>query len=199
MATSSGIVLLRPEDGGPSGAERTLVGGAGLESPSVSPDGRFVAVSSGGIRGDIAIYDLGSGALVRALTTGGGAAQPAFSPDGRSVAFDRGGGIFVVPAAGGTARRVADGTGVAWGGGDVAPALGRVKVTARPGRVRVRLRVAVAGAAVLIEVRKGTKRLARDRTTRLLDADDLTTTLHGPGVARAVERPRDGDRARRGA
>ena len=54
-----------------------------------------------------------------------------------------------------------------------------MKVTARPGRVRVRLRVAVAGAAVLIEVRKGTKRLARDRTTRLLDADDLTTNFTG--------------------
>ena len=63
------ISLLRPEDGMGTGVERVLVRdpAANLESPSVAPDGRSAVVvrapPSGGVRGDLARYDLATGAL----------------------------------------------------------------------------------------------------------------------------------------
>jgi hypothetical protein len=54
--------------------ERNLLGDPvlNLESPAVSPDGRFAAVvrTTSGVRGEIALYDLATGALVRLLTSG---------------------------------------------------------------------------------------------------------------------------------
>ena len=80
---------------------------------------------TGGVRGDIAIYDLTTGALVRVLTAGGADGAPAFSPDGRQVAFERGEAIWVVGVDGSNAKLiVARGRSVAWCGGNVPLACG---------------------------------------------------------------------------
>jgi Tol biopolymer transport system component len=177
MATSGGtatggrtiVVLLRPEDGGPTGRDRILVDdpSAYLASPSASPDGRFVAVvaaASDDVRGDIAVYDLATGALVRRLTTGGGAGAPAFSPDGRQVAFDRNGAIWVtaVDGAPGSERRIAAGRSVAWGGGDLT-AFSALRVAARQRGAALRgsVRVGIAGSRVTVEVRARGRRAGR--------------------------------------
>ena len=83
-----------------------------LFHPAFSPDGRFAAVVQApdtdlGL-GPIVVHDAATGAPVRTLTNGQDA-QPSWSPDGRFVAFARGNDIYVVPAAGGTARRVLTG------------------------------------------------------------------------------------------
>ena len=183
MASSGGsaengrsvIELLRPEDGMGSGVERVLVRDpeVNLESPSVSPDGRFVAVIraplSGGTRGDVAIYDLTTGALTRVLTSGGADAAPAFSPDGTQVAFDRGDAIWVTRATGapGSERRiVARGRSVAWGGGNVPPAFSRLNVSARNGRVRGSLRVAEPDSRVVVSARGSRVTRTTDTTLR---------------------------------
>ena len=59
--------------------------------------------------GGIALYDVATGSLVRPLTSGAGDSQPSWSPDGKHVAFSRGRSIYVVPAAGGPARRIVAG------------------------------------------------------------------------------------------
>jgi WD40 repeat protein len=166
------ISLLRPEDGGPTGVERDLVDDPAfdLHSPSVSPDGSLVAVVQapvgGGTEGDIALYDLATGALVRVLTTGGGAAAPVFSPDGRRIAFDRGEAIWVTSATGapGSERRiVARGRSVSWGGGSIPRAFTALRVARRQdgGRVRGRLRIARAGSRLTVELLRGGRRVGR--------------------------------------
>jgi hypothetical protein len=168
------IELLRPEDGMGTGVERVLVRDpeVNLESPSVSPDGRLVAVIraplSGGTRGDVAIYDLAAGTLVRVLTSGGADAAPAFSPDGSQVAFDRGDAVWVTRATGapGSERRiVARGRSAAWGGGTVPPAFSRLRVSARGGLIRGSLRVAEPRSRVVIAARG--RRVARTTDTSL--------------------------------
>lgn len=144
------ISLLRPEDGGPTGVERDLVSdpGFGLASPTVSPDGRQVAVvqtdPAGGTTSDIAIYDLTTGALVKQLTSGGGAAAPSFSSDGGKVAFDRNGGIWVIGAGGafGSERLVVKrGRTVTWGGGSVPRAFTSLRIAKQQSGDRVRGRL----------------------------------------------------------
>jgi hypothetical protein len=101
--------------------------GRTLNDPAGSPDGRYVVVSSEAspadpkgklrYRGRIALFDARTGTKVRDLTTGTGDASPVFSPDGRQVAFDRGSAVYVVPAKGGKAKRLASGfqlTGPSW-------------------------------------------------------------------------------------
>lgn len=166
------IELLRPEDGGPTGVERRLVDDPSfdLHSPSVSPGGRLVAVVQapvgGGTQGDIALYDLTTGALVRVLTTGGGAAAPVFSPDGRRIAFDRGEAIWVTSASstpGRERRIVARGRSVSWGGGSIPRAFTRLRVARRQsgGRVRGRLRIAHARSRLTVELLRGGRRAGR--------------------------------------
>ncbi len=81
--------------------------------PSLSPDGRRLAYA-GRDRGHWDVYVRGSaGEGARNLTADwqGDDVQPAFSPDGRRIAFRSsraGGGLFVMDAAGGEARRVLD-------------------------------------------------------------------------------------------
>jgi eukaryotic-like serine/threonine-protein kinase len=85
---------------------------ARCNTPSLSPDGRFVAYSRRAARhSDIYIRRL-AGEDARNLTPGstGDNWQPSYSPDGSQIAF-RGerdsGGIFLVSAAGGEPRRLA--------------------------------------------------------------------------------------------
>jgi Tol biopolymer transport system component len=148
------IALLRPEDGGASGVERYLVAdpAANLESPAVSPDGRLVAVvrAASGTRGDLALYDLSTGALVRTLTSGGRDGAPSFSPDGASIAFERAdGSIWVTRADGspGSERLViARGRAVSWGGGDLpGPALARFPRRVDAGALRRGVRLVLTG------------------------------------------------------
>jgi hypothetical protein len=113
------------------------------------------------VRGDLARYDLATGAPLGVLTSGGADAAPSVSPDGRSVAFDRDGAIWVVPAAGGRARRVvARGRSVAWGGGAIPPAVRRLALSVRGGRLTARPRVEPR-ARVVVEARPGARRVGR--------------------------------------
>lgn len=90
-------------------------------SPTWSPDGRtlcFTSSSGGGTR--LYTVDAGGGAM-KALNTAGvwGATEPDWSPDGKWIAFTRMGRgvnfeVYVVPATGGTPRKVADGEDAVW-------------------------------------------------------------------------------------
>ena len=170
------ISLLRPEDGGPTGVERDLLADPvlNLESPAVSPDGRLAAVvrTTGGVRGEIALYDLTTGAFLRLLSRGPSDAAPSFAPDGSAVAFDREGtggrSIWVVPVGGGGARRViAHGRSVSWGGGGLA--LRGVPSRVGPRRLRSGLRIRVSGAPpgarLTARLRAAGRVLTRARTT----------------------------------
>ena len=81
-------------------------------APAWSPDGRLLAVThtTGGINRDIYVYALGGGPPRRLTTHAATDTEPVFSADGGEVYFtsDRGIGpqVYVVPAAGGRARRV---------------------------------------------------------------------------------------------
>jgi DNA-binding winged helix-turn-helix (wHTH) protein len=87
--------------------------------PAISPDGNALAYSSDR-SGNFEIYvkPLAPDARETQLTADGNQNfQPAFSPDGQLVAFHskKRGGIWIVPAAGGTARQLTTfGTSPAW-------------------------------------------------------------------------------------
>jgi len=80
--------------------------------PALAPDGEsvvYASMSEG--NWDLFLQEVGDKRAL-SLTAGSGAdnTQPSFSPDGKHLAFRstrEGGGIFVMPATGGTARRVA--------------------------------------------------------------------------------------------
>ena len=87
-----------------------------LWGPAASPDGRYIAVARAPLKafaGQIAIYSAATGARVRSLTHGRDS-QPSWSPDGKNIVFTRGRSLFVVPAAGGPARRIAAGIQPIW-------------------------------------------------------------------------------------
>lgn len=80
--------------------------------PTWSPDGRLIAFASRR-DGRSHIYLMrpdGSGTR-RITTSAMDDEHPAWSPDGRRIAFAREGALFVVPAAGGRARRLGHGLG----------------------------------------------------------------------------------------
>jgi Tol biopolymer transport system component/DNA-binding winged helix-turn-helix (wHTH) protein len=84
---------------------------SGLEvEPTWSPDGRFIAYSSNRSGNfDIWVQDVLGGDAIRITSTEASESQPAWSPDGREIAFrseQDGGGLFVMPAFGGAARRL---------------------------------------------------------------------------------------------
>ena len=80
--------------------------------PALSPDGRLLAYASNrGGEGnlDIWVQQLGGGNPIRLTTDEANDRAPSFSPDGNRIVFrsDRdGGGIYVVPALGGSPRRI---------------------------------------------------------------------------------------------
>lgn len=84
---------------------------AGLETePSWSPDGRFVAYSSDQSGNfDIWVRSVGEGNSVQVTSSQSHDWQPNWSPDGLSLVFRserEGGGLFVVPALGGSERKL---------------------------------------------------------------------------------------------
>jgi WD40-like Beta Propeller Repeat len=141
--------------------ERPVAADPGREvwMPAASPDGRFVAAVQAPLdrtAGPIGIFDSASGRLVRTVTDGSEDALPAWSPDGARIAFTRGDALYVVPAGGGTARRVAGGSQAVWVPGQVlrlsAPARARVGTVVQ---VRVRAPGAPARAEVSLQRRVG--------------------------------------------
>ena len=90
----------------------------GFEISALSPDGNSIAYSS--LSADTAqvyVKPLTPGAREIQLTSDGrGNSEPAWSPDGKLIAFHSvSGGIWVIPATGGTARQLTDfGTWPAW-------------------------------------------------------------------------------------
>ena len=83
--------------------------------PALSPDGRLLAYASdrsGEGHRDIWVQQLGGGEPIRLTTDAADDDSPSFSPDGNRIVFVStrdGRGIYVVPALGGTPRRIADG------------------------------------------------------------------------------------------
>lgn len=88
-----------------------LTYGVGLQQqPTWSPDGRWIAYSDD-VNGhaDIWVQPIDDGDPIRITDDAACDAQPAWSPDGTQLAFQserEGGGLFVVPALGGTPRRI---------------------------------------------------------------------------------------------
>src|SRR5262249_22012035 len=93
--------------------------------PVFSPDGEQIAFSWGGAKGDnadIYVQLIGEGTPHRLTTNSADDFSPAWSPDGHYIAFMRysgnEAGIFMVPALGGTERKIYSsnwlGGGLAW-------------------------------------------------------------------------------------
>jgi len=80
--------------------------------PAISPDGKWIAYASDRDspgRTDIWIRETATGKARRITSDPEGADQPAFSADAATVAYhSRSGGIYTVPAAGGTPAKLAD-------------------------------------------------------------------------------------------
>ena len=80
--------------------------------PAISPDGRhvaYVAGDEGAMRLHVRQRD-GGQALPIAESVAGDQRRPRWSPDGTSIVFQSGGGIWIVPALGGSARAVLEPT-----------------------------------------------------------------------------------------
>jgi dipeptidyl aminopeptidase/acylaminoacyl peptidase len=92
-------------------------------SPAISPDGRSVVFIQDRDTSDLWLLDLEE-RIPRRLTTGRDPqpywedTQPVFSPDGAMVAYADDGWVCVVPAAGGSPRRLVEGGSPVWLGHD---------------------------------------------------------------------------------
>lgn len=134
------LICLRPAGGDDLRCPRVLARGdleRDLRQPSLSPDGRTLAVvrydgrEASGTSSEIVLFDIGTGRPTRALGTVVDARDPTWSPDGRSIVLSaarlesarpgvrvyRGRSLFVVRADGsGSPRLIArDGDQPAWG------------------------------------------------------------------------------------
>jgi hypothetical protein len=83
--------------------------------PALSPDGSLLAFASdrsGEGNLDIWVKQIAGGEPIRLTHDPANHSEPAFSPDGASIVFrweQQGGGLYVMPALGGDARKIADG------------------------------------------------------------------------------------------
>jgi Tol biopolymer transport system component/DNA-binding winged helix-turn-helix (wHTH) protein len=96
----------------PSRALTRLTFDSGLQFGATwSPDGRYIAYGSDrGGKFDIWVQRVGNNNPVRVTSRPGHNWQPDWSPDGRQIVFrgeGEGGGLFVVPALGGSERKIA--------------------------------------------------------------------------------------------
>lgn len=148
-----------------------------LDSPVGSPNGRLVAVASQVQNASfevsssrISLFDASTAKRVRELTVGPDDASPSFSPDGRLVAFTRGGDTWVVPTAGGGARKLAGGVVSASWGGPMALASrpsGRISVRGSRARIKVRCQNAGGCAAARWTIKAGRTTVLRVRVPSL--------------------------------
>jgi serine/threonine protein kinase len=119
VLVAAGLYLLRPNrresQAGQPRIQRKLsrlTFDTGLQSePTWSPDGRFIAYSSDRSGNfDIWVQPLGGGNSIQVTKSPAHDWQPDWSPDGNNIVFRserEGGGVFVVPAFGGTERKIA--------------------------------------------------------------------------------------------
>ena len=120
IATLTAAVVWRMRsafDVSPSSAPRVqrtltrLTSGSGLQTdPTLSPDGRFLAYASDRAGNfDIWVQPVAGGDAVQVTKDLESETQPAWSPDGSTIVFHSekgGGGVFAVPALGGSVRRL---------------------------------------------------------------------------------------------
>lgn len=92
----------------------TTEGGLNLD-PAISSDGKLLAYASdydGDGNLDIWVKQIGGGDPIRLTKDPADDVEPNFSPDGTKIVFRsarEGGGLYLIPALGGTAQRLADG------------------------------------------------------------------------------------------
>jgi serine/threonine protein kinase len=101
--------------GGPLEITRlTTEGGLNID-PAISPDGKLLAYASdhgGDGNLDIWVKQIGGGDPIRLTTDPADDVEPNFSPDGTKIVFRsarQGGGLYLIPALGGTEQKLADG------------------------------------------------------------------------------------------
>jgi Tol biopolymer transport system component len=119
---AAGLWLLRDRkpgsserSGGPLEIARlTTEGGLNID-PAISPDGKLLAYASdhgGDGNLDIWVKQIGGGDPIRLTRDPADNIEPNFSPDGTKIVFRsgrEGGGLYLIPALGGTEQRLADG------------------------------------------------------------------------------------------
>jgi Tol biopolymer transport system component/DNA-binding winged helix-turn-helix (wHTH) protein len=131
-------------------------------TPALSPDEKFIAYASDrGRQGnmDLWIQQVSGGAAIRLTHDAQDNYSPSFSPDGRTIAFRserEGGGIYIVSALGGEARKIAplgrrprfspDGKWIAYWIGTDAIGIGSANFPA-PGTAKMYIASAVDGAS----------------------------------------------------